>query len=268
MNYTKHLSLCAQSPLLLLKLNVISKPLIAVHNNAKWCHISICIVQISMCCWLLIISLTVLLLIPPSFVENLGCNTWLLEAQKNQWVVWIHLSFAVALKPMPRWRTLFTEKKDLCNVADIMSSCCKSTFRPISGRHLWMSFLWKASFCGNMSKDFFLFLVRYMIHILTNTVFLIKKNTSFLQLHIHTCMQPAHCNDEEGTSIQKGLIYKIHILLYVYCNQVTASTQCFLWLKHHATRSCLYLSLCVLLRPLLAVTHTCKPLLVLSFTIH
>lgn len=223
-----------------------------------------------MCCRLLIqlITLTVLLLIPPSsFVENLGCNTWLLEAQKNQWVVWTHLSFAVALEPMLRWKTLFTENKDLCNVAD-MSSCCKSTFSPTSGGRLWMSFLWKASFCGNMSKDFFLFLVRRMIHILTNTVFMVKKNTLFLQLHIHTCMQPAHCNDEEGTSIQKGLIYKIRILLYVYCNQVTASTQCFLWLKHHATRSCLYLSLCVLLLPLLAVTHTCKPLLVLSFTIH
>lgn len=80
---------------------------------------------------------------------------------------------------------------------------------------------------------------------------------------------PAACLSVKDTAMmRRASKYRkdFHLLLYVSCKQMTSSALCFLWLKHRATGSCLYLSLCVLYLPLLAGTHTCKLHLVLSFT--
>lgn len=62
--------------------------------------------------------------------------------------------------------------------------------------------------------------------------------------------------------MRRARIYRKNItfLLDVSCKQMTSSVLCFLRLQPCATQPprCLYLSLCVLFLPLLAVTCTCK----------
>lgn len=78
-------------------------------------------------------------LLPPSFLPLFHLqrvkDVIRESVQMDQWVVWIHLGFAVALEP-PWWDKglCLLKKTDLWKVADIMSICCED--RLTSGRHL------------------------------------------------------------------------------------------------------------------------------------
>lgn len=136
-----------------------------------------------------------------------------------------------------------------------MSACCKSKLT--SGRHLSISFVRSLLrhvifLCLWQHVQWILSFPAFLIFTLANTVLLIVIVT-------YPCM-PAACLSVKYTSvIWRASKYKKDFhLLYVSGKQMTSSALCFLWLKHHATRSCLYLSLFVIYHPLLAVTHTCN----------